>query len=225
MCGSLRSSLLDLMQERKSSCGSPPHQPERARPYIYSENEIKRLMAAALRLPVCRNFPDGSLLKRQTYYYLIGLLAVTGMRISEATNLKIVNVNLSEGILTIEGAKLGKSRLIPLHISSAEALRKYSEIRNAQFPAKAEDFFFVNRVGKQLDQGTIRRTFYLLSRDIGLRTRTRRKPNSLAFTIFGIVLQCRLCSAGTKTAKMRSASCRYCPHILVMFTSTILTGT
>lgn len=154
-----------------------PHQPERARPYIYSEDEIQQLMAAALRLPVCRDFPEGSLLKRQTYYCLIGLLAVTGMRISEVTNLKIVNVNLSEGILTIEGAKLGKSRLIPLHTSTVKALRKYSELRNAQFPERAEGFFFVNRVGKQLDQGTIRRTFYLLSQDIGLRKRKSRQPN------------------------------------------------
>jgi integrase/recombinase XerD len=154
-----------------------PHKAERARPYLYSDSEIQQLMASALRLPVCRIYPEGSLFKRQTYYCLIGLLAVTGMRISEAVNLKSKDVDWREAVLTIQQAKLGKSRLIPLHISTANALRKYSELRNAHFPEQTEGFFFVNRVGKRLDQGTVRRTFYTLSHDVGLRTRSSRRPN------------------------------------------------
>ena len=146
-----------------------PHQPKRAQPYLYTEAEICRLMAAALCLPVCPIFPEGSLLKRQTYHCLIGLLAVTGMRIGEATGLKVKNVDLKEGLLTIEGAKLGKSRLVPLHASSTQSLRAYSVFRNNYFAEQPDGYFFVNRVGKPLDHGTVRRTFYVLSQMVGLR--------------------------------------------------------
>ncbi|HNB23723.1 MAG TPA: tyrosine-type recombinase/integrase [Candidatus Melainabacteria bacterium] len=146
-----------------------PHQPKRAQPYIYSQREIKALMAAALKLPLCCTFTEGSLLKRQTYYVLIGLLAVTGMRISEATNLKIRNVDLRRGVITIEKGKLGKSRLLPLHASTVKVLAKYLELRGQYSQGNSSELLFINRVGKQLDQGTIRRTFYALSWSAGLR--------------------------------------------------------
>jgi integrase len=146
-----------------------PHSPNRARPYLYSEREIESLMAAALNLPICPNWPTASLLKRQTYYCLIGLLSVTGMRISEAINLKIQNVDLSSGVLTIEGAKHGKSRMVPLHASTITALSAYKSCRDEYLQDRSADCFFINKVGALLDQGTVRRTFYELSRQTGLR--------------------------------------------------------
>lgn len=154
-----------------------PHQPRRIQPYIYTDSEIQKLMAAALQLPICRNDRQGSLLKRQTYCCLIGLLAVTGMRISEATDLRISNVDLHEGVITVEGAKHGKSRLVPLHNSTVKSLLIYGNLRKRHFPEEPSDFFFVNRVGKHLDQGTIRRTFYALSQSVGLRQQTKGKNN------------------------------------------------
>lgn len=154
-----------------------PHQPKRAQPYLYTNLEIQQLMAAALSLPVCPNWPKSSLLKRQTYYCLIGLLAVTGMRISEVTNLKIKNVDLDEGVITIEGAKLGKSRLVPLHASTVKALLAYSAIRSAHLPEQPNGYFFINQVGKLLDQGTIRNTFYALSHKVGLRAKPKRRTD------------------------------------------------
>ena len=57
-----------------------------------------------------------------TYYCLLGLLAVAGLRISEARNLETVDVDLKEGVLTIRGAKFGKSRLVPIHPSTRQVL-------------------------------------------------------------------------------------------------------
>ena len=154
-----------------------PHQPRRVRPYMYTDDEVQRLMAAAFCLPIDRNHVESSVFKQETYYFLIGLLAVTGLRISEAINLKVKNVDLRTALLTIEGAKLGKSRLVPLHASTVEALRRYDTIRGAHFPRQPNDFFFVNRVGKRLDQGSIRRTFYAMSQVAGLRECTVTQPN------------------------------------------------
>jgi integrase len=146
-----------------------PHSPKRARPYIYTEEEIQSLMTAALALPICHCWPAASLLKNQTYYCLIGLLAVTGMRISEAIGLKMKNVDLIEGVLRIDAAKLGKSRLVPLHASTLKVLSRYKSHRDQFLQGDHAEYFFINMVGKALDPGTVRRTFYMLSRQSGLR--------------------------------------------------------
>ncbi|MGH9549103.1 MAG: tyrosine-type recombinase/integrase, partial [Terriglobales bacterium] len=140
-----------------------PHKAKRARPYIYSEAEICSLLAAALELPT------DHAIKKQTYYCLLGLLAVTGMRISEALDLKIANVDFFSGMLTIEDSKLGKSRLIPLHASTEAVLAKYVRCREEFLDGQQSTYFFVNMVGNRLDEGTVRRTFYFLSRMIGIR--------------------------------------------------------
>jgi integrase len=62
-------------------------------------------------------------LRRWTYYCLFGLIAVTGMRLSEAINLQRDDVDLASGILTVRQTKFGKSRLIPLHPTTRAALR------------------------------------------------------------------------------------------------------
>ena len=81
---------------------------KRAKPYIYSDTEIDALLAAALALP-----PENGL-RRWTYHYLFGLIAVTGMRLSEAMGLDRDDVNLDTGELTVRLTKFGKSRLVPL---------------------------------------------------------------------------------------------------------------
>ncbi|MGI0083971.1 MAG: tyrosine-type recombinase/integrase [Nitrososphaerales archaeon] len=138
------------------------HPPMRAKPYIYTEDEITRILAEALALP-------GSDLKRKTYYCVLGLLSVTGMRISEVLELRTSHVNLSEGVLTIEKTKFGKSRLVPLHVSTREALSDYLVIRN-KLAAKARDnHFFVSDRGQKLVPCTVNSNFNLLLRRIGLR--------------------------------------------------------
>jgi len=143
--------------------GLLPHRPGRARPYLYSDDEVQRLLQAAQQLPP----PHG--LRGPTYHGLLGLLAVTGLRISEALNLHVADVDLPAGLLTIRGTKFGKARLVPIHASTQHVLAAYASRRDrflAGWPATA---FFVSRRGTRLDGGTVRRTFYALSRHIGLR--------------------------------------------------------
>ena len=142
--------------------GLLPHRPGRARPYLYSDDEVRKLLQAALQLPSVRG------LRGPTYNCLLGLLAVTGLRISETRNLRTDDVDLNEGILTIRGTKFGKSRLVPIHPSTCTVLLDYAAQRD-RFLARRPDMFFVSGRGTRLDGGEVRRTFYYLSRQIGLR--------------------------------------------------------
>jgi integrase/recombinase XerD len=143
-------------------CGLLPHRPKRSRPYLYSNDEIWKLLQAASQLP------SVSGLRGPTYYCLLGLLTVTGLRISEARNLKTEDVDLQKGLLTIRGTKFGKSRLVPIHPSTCAVLTDYASRRD-RFLARLPVTFFVSGRGTRLDGAEIRRTFYALSRQVGLR--------------------------------------------------------
>jgi integrase/recombinase XerD len=146
--------------------GLLPHRPSRARPYLYTEDQIVHLLEAAQALS--SRHP----LRRWTYYCLFGLLAVTGLRISEALHLQGEDVDLAEGILTVRGTKFGKSRLVPLHASTRKVLSGYAARRDRWLPKRPTGYFFVSQGGTRLDGGHVRRTFYDLSRRIGLRGAT-----------------------------------------------------
>ena len=143
--------------------GLLPYRPPRARPYFYSNHEIDELLKAA------KTRPSIDPLRPWTYYCLFGLLAVTGLRLGEALNLRIGDMDWSEGILTIRGAKFGKSRLVPLHASTRKVLADYAKRRDCRFGAQAEGHFLVNKNCNRLDKGEVHRAFYILSRQIGLR--------------------------------------------------------
>lgn len=136
---------------------------KRAKPYIYSDAEINALLAAALALP-----PAGGL-RRWTYHYLFGLIAVTGMRMSEAIDIQREDVDLQAGVLTIRMTKFGKSRLVPLHPTTITALRNYVERRDNHLTSTSALNFFVAERGGPLLRQYVHRVFWRLSREIGLR--------------------------------------------------------
>jgi integrase len=141
-----------------------PYRPKRAQPYMYSDEEIKELLRAALKLPA------KSGLRPWTYHCLFGLLSVTGLRVGEAQNLELQDVDLRAGVLTIRGAKFGKSRLVPLHASTRRVLASYIARREQVWANRpVSSYLFVSNWGNRLDGGDVRRTFYALSRQIGLR--------------------------------------------------------
>lgn len=144
--------------------GLLPYRPKRARPYLYSTKEIQGLLRAALSLPACGG------LRPWTYHCLLGLLSVTGLRLGEARNLEVQDVDLKAGVLTIRNAKFGKTRLIPLHPSTRRVLANYLARRNQHWAGRSvSSYVFVSNWGNQLDVGEIHRVFYALSRQIGLR--------------------------------------------------------
>jgi integrase/recombinase XerD len=147
--------------------GLLPFQPKRARPYLYSTDEIRSLLQVALQMPY--HYERGALLP-WTYHCLFGLLSVSGMRLGEARNLELDDVDLAAGILTIRGAKLGKSRLIPLHASTCKVLANYIARRERHWEGRpVSSYLFVSSWGNRLDTAQIHRAFYALSRQIGLR--------------------------------------------------------
>jgi integrase len=143
--------------------GLLPHRASRAKPYLYTQEEVERLLRVALELPPATG------LQPWTYFCLFGLLSVSGMRISEALNLKVNDVDLDTAVLTIQGTKFGKSRLVPIHASTAAVLANYL-VRREQFLAgRPASYLFVSSRGHRLDGGQVHRTFYALSRQTGLR--------------------------------------------------------
>jgi len=140
-----------------------PHRFPRKNPYLYTDEEIARLIEAAQKLPPSRG------LRAATYATLFGLLAVTGMRMSEPIALDRDHVDLTRGILTIRRTKFGKSRIIPIHASTLEALQRYAELRDRLCPRTQTQSFFISERGTRLNVRTVRRTFVHLSRQIGLR--------------------------------------------------------
>ena len=116
--------------------GLLPCRPPRAHAYFYSDEEIQRLLRAA------KSRPSHHPLQPWTYYCFFGLLAVTGLRLNEALNLRIGDVDWSEDILTIRDTKFGKTRLVPLHPSTRKVLAAYAKRRDRLFTTRAETHFF-----------------------------------------------------------------------------------
>jgi integrase len=185
--------------------GLLPYRPPRAQPYFYSDQEIRTLLKAATTRPSIDP------MRPWTYHCLLGLLAVTGLRLGEAINLRSGDMDWSEGILTIRGAKFGKSRLVPLHASTCRILADYGKRRDERFGARDEGHFLVNKNGNRLDKArsTVRSTFSPDRLD-GVRW---MPVAARACTIFDTDLRSRLCCAGIATAKTLSGACQSCPPI------------
>jgi len=146
--------------------GLLPHRSTWARPYLYTDDEVRRLLDAALRLPTA--WPSTPL-RPGVFHCLLGLLSVTGLRISEALNLKLGDIDVEQAILTIRAAKLGRLRLVPIHPSTCVVLAEYLRRREEFFCQPTSPYVFVSRLGNRLDGGRVHRTFYALSRHVGLR--------------------------------------------------------
>lgn len=131
--------------------GLMPHRAPWRRPFIYSPADIDAVMAQARRL--------ASPLRAATYETLIGLLASSGLRIGEAIKLDRDDVDWAEGVLLIRESKFGKSRLVPLHPSSMQALAGYAQLRDRLQPQPAGPSFFVSLKRKRLLYADVWQTF------------------------------------------------------------------
>ena len=144
----------------------PAHR--RTAPHIYSDAEIVGLMTSARKLS-----PAGGL-RPQTYRALIGLLAATGLRISEALHLARCDADLNRGLLTVRMTKFRKTRLVPLHATTTAALRTYAELRDRTWPKAGSDRFFINDHGLPLPYSTVRTVFRKLCNALRIAGNPRR---------------------------------------------------
>jgi integrase len=137
----------------------PAHR--RVSPHIYSTEEIVALLdACAMLRPV-----NG--LRHDTYATLFGLLACTGMRVSEALRLADRDVDLGQCLLTVRETKFHKSRLVPLAASTRDALAADRQRREQHCSAPLSVAFFLTDNGRAIVYGTLRSTFRTLLRRLG----------------------------------------------------------
>ncbi|MDE2990206.1 MAG: tyrosine-type recombinase/integrase [Chloroflexota bacterium] len=136
-------------------------------PYIYTPAEIGQLLAAAHRLP--RSY----VLRPTVYATLIGLIAATGLRVSEALDLRFDDL-LPNGVLRIRQTKFAKSRLVPLHATTVEALTAY--LHERQRVAIADDHLFVSANHGRIPTPTASTTFQRVVRLSGIAPDRQRRP-------------------------------------------------
>ncbi len=149
--------------------GLLPERSHRAVPYIYSDDDIRRILQEAGRLA-----PEH---RADTYRTLIGLIAVTGMRVGEAVRLDNDDIDFHEGIVTIRGTKFGKSRQVPLHPTTVEALLGYARRRDERRPRPKSPSFFTSSIGTRLLRDNVSTVFPRLVHAAGLASpRGRRRP-------------------------------------------------
>ncbi len=145
-----------------------PYRPKRCTPHIYSAQELAALMEAARSL--------GCQLLAASYATLLGLLAATGMRVSEALALNMDDIDWDEGMVTVRNTKFGKSRHIPLHQSTLAALREYDRRRDRLRPHRRCAALFVSKTGTRVLYQGFHSTFLRLLRITGLDRRPGRRP-------------------------------------------------
>jgi integrase/recombinase XerD len=174
--------------------GSIRRPPTALRPYTYTQEEIGRLMAAAPKLPSPRK------LRCHTYYHLIGLLATTGMRSGEAVRLAKSDVNFADGLITIQKSKFGKSRVIPIHTTTARALAAYKARRDAFLKRAVASSFFISEHGGRISN--VQETF----RQIRLAAGLEQARNGTRPRMHGV----RRWSPGTAGVPMSSVNYRFC---------------
>jgi integrase len=130
----------------------------RRTPYIFSSSDIRSLLDAAAALG-----PRGSL-RPKTYVTLLGLIASTGLRISEALRLRLGDIT---GVgLVIRETKFRKSRLVPLHPTTRDALDTYLKARKKR--ARDDDAVFLSEWCTGVSYATVVTTFLALVRHIGI---------------------------------------------------------
>lgn len=129
-------------------------------PYVYSPADITALLAATDTL--------SRPLLMSTYRTLLGLLATTGMRVGEAVGLDDTDVDRRRGVIVIRKAKFGKSREVPVHVSTVRALERYVRDRGQLAPHRKTSSFFVSTAGSRLFYNNVHATFLRLVYAAGL---------------------------------------------------------
>ena len=140
-----------------------PYQFRRQEPHHYTEENVVQLVEAAHQID------PANPIQGPTLGTLLGMLAVTGMRVGEALTLEREDVNLNQRLLTLRRTKGNKTRLVPLHPSTVQALQRYAGLRDEIYPQPTSPTFFVWNGGGRLFHCTLHRWFLLVACQIGLR--------------------------------------------------------
>lgn len=138
------------------------HGKNRPKPYIFTQEDIDKLLQASAQLPS----PKGC--RRLTYPVLWGFLYITGLRLGEALDLGVEDINFQHGTVRVKAQKGSYERLVPLHPTTADALRQYLSKRH-RLLGKMVTCLFADEEGRRLSQDAVRATFAQVGMAIGLR--------------------------------------------------------
>jgi integrase len=141
-----------------------PWRARRAIPYLYSQADIAALLSAAASL--------STPLRRATITTLIGLLAVTGMRVGEALAADRGDLDVQHGLLAVRHGKFGKSRELVLHPSTVTALRSYLRERDLLHPTPSSPALLISTAGTRLLYCNVHWTFHRLVQRAGITPRS-----------------------------------------------------
>lgn len=141
-------------------------------PYIYSREQVTELLRAASRLEP----RDG--LRPRTYVTLFGLLAATGLRISEALALTPEAVDLENGVLRLQQTKFRKDRLVPVHPSTLQMLQRYQRSAEDYHPKTRADAFFIDENARALNYRGVLYRFVRFREELGWRALTRSNEST-----------------------------------------------
>jgi integrase/recombinase XerD len=144
--------------------GLLPHRSRRVVPYLYTDREINALIATAGGLSIP--------LRAATYQVLVGLLAVTGMRVGEAIRLDREDFHDQAGVLTVRNGKFGKSRQLPLHPTTTARLGDYLGLRDQLCSRPSTTALLLSARGYRLRYERLWETFHRLVGQAGLRPRS-----------------------------------------------------
>ena len=196
----------------------------RVAPHIFHEDEIVELLAAARHLG-----PRGSI-RPATYATLFGLMAATGLRVSEALHLRDVDVDLRLGMLTIRQTKFAKSRQLPMHPSTVAELARYRQQRARHIPTTADMPFLIGsrgrRLGLPLGDRQAHRVFNALRDSLGWVNRGAHaapRLHDLRHT-FAVRRMLLWHAAGTDIDQMMLALSTYMGHAEIFYTYWYLTA-
>ena len=200
-----------------------PKPPPAFVPYIYSRDELRRLIDAAT---ICEN--PRSKLQPHTCRMLILLLYGAGLRISEALALTLADVDLAAAILTIRESKFYKTRFVPIGPDLTRALAAYAARRSTDYSAAPEASFFVSRTGTPLTRRTAENMFRRLctragvKRDDGCRFQPRLHDLRHAFAVHRVVTWYQ---QGADVQRLLPQLATYLGHLHIAATQRYLTMT
>jgi integrase/recombinase XerD len=148
--------------------GLLPFYPRRRPPYLYTDDQVRKLLVAARQLRAANGLRENGI-RSKTLVTLIGLLAVTGLRSSEAIALDDKDLDLQEGVITVREGKYRRCRLVPVQPSAVRALRDYVQARDRVFRRRPTEAFFVGWSGDRLHLDTVQYTFRQIRRRAGVK--------------------------------------------------------
>ena len=192
----------------------------RAEPHIYSDTEIADLLKAASHLRPRRG------LRPTTYVALFSLLVSTGLRISEACNLKVDDVDLEQGLLVVREGKFRKSRMVPLHPSAIDPLKRYLARRFASPMAKMSSHFFITDTSPRLTGKRVGIQFWLMRKRLGWTAEGRSRAPRIHDIRhrFATVRLLRWHEEGGDIEQKLAALATYLGHVMVSQSYWYLTG-